>query len=143
MSDIFWSNNTDKHTFVSDEPIDLGARWIHHYRPENPLFPHHTPSDKDHIEYTTFESPTTAFFDMDGTPLPDSLLAEAEKLVEEFRANIKQYSPDKEDISMFDVIRDKYENIQDQQMRRLVNLKLSYIEHYEASNLLTFQQNLI
>jgi hypothetical protein len=80
---------------------------------------------------------------MDGTPLPDSLLAEAEKLVEEFRANIKQYSPDKEDISMFDVIRDKYENIQDQQMRRLVNLKLSYIEHYEASNLLTFQQNLI
>jgi polyamine oxidase len=126
---------TDKHTFVANEPIDLGARWIHHYRPENPLFPHHTPSDKDQIEYTFFDGPKTAFFDMDGTPLPDSLLAEAEKLAEEFCANIKQYSPDKEDISMFDVIRDKYESIQDQQMRRLVNMNLSFIEHYEASNL--------
>ncbi|CAF3459576.1 unnamed protein product, partial [Rotaria socialis] len=32
-------------------------------------------------------------------------------------------------------IRDKYEKIQDEQMRRLVEMNLAYIEHYEASNL--------
>ena len=68
---------TDTHTFVSNEPIDVGARWIHHYRPENPLCQHHIPSDKDQIDYNFFESPATAFVDMDGTPLSASLLSQA------------------------------------------------------------------
>jgi monoamine oxidase len=126
---------TDTHTFVSDEPIDLGARWIHHYRPENPLSVHYTPSDKDQFDYDFFETPTTAYFDIDGTPLSDSLRAQAKQIVEEFSNNIKQYSSDRDDISMFDVIRDKYNEIQNEQMRRLVNMNLAYIEHYEASNL--------
>jgi monoamine oxidase len=126
---------TDTNTFVADEPIDLGARWIHHYRPENPLSVHHIPSEKDQFDYDFFEKTITAFFDIDGTPLSDNLLAEAKQIVEELCTNIKQYSSDKEDISMFDVIHDKYNKIQDEQMRRLVNMNLAYIEHYEASNL--------
>jgi len=127
---------TDTHTFDADEPIDLGARWIHHYSPENPLSKHHTPSDNDHFNYDFFGDPTrTAYFDINGTSLSDTLLDEAEKIVEELCATIKQYPLDKEDISMFDVIRDKYEQIHDEQMRRVVDMKLAYIEHYEASNL--------
>ena len=126
---------TDKHTFVANEPIDVGARWIHHYRPENPLALHHTPSDRDRIDDDLLGRFTAAYFDIDGTPLPDALVVEAEKIVEEFCENIKEYSSEKEDISILDVIRDKYEKIQDQQMRRIVDMNLSFIEYYEGSNL--------
>ena len=126
---------TDKHTFVANEPIDLGARWIHHYRPENPLSLHYTPSDKDCIDNDFFETAATAFFDIDGTPLSASTLAEAKNITEGFSTNIKEYPSEKEDISILDVIRDKYEKIQDEQMRRIVDMNLAYIEHYEATNL--------
>ncbi|CAF1466997.1 unnamed protein product [Adineta steineri] len=127
---------TDTHTFATDEPIDLGARWIHHYRPENPLSIHHTPSDKDRFNYQFFnDATTTAHFDYDGTSWSAASMNEAEKIVEEFYAHIKQYDSTKEDISMFDAIRDKYEKIQDEKVRRLVDMKLAFVEHYEASNL--------
>ncbi|CAF2684659.1 unnamed protein product [Rotaria sp. Silwood2] len=83
---------TDIHTFDSNQPVDLGARWIHH-------------------------------------------IPQAKRIVEELRVNIKEYSSDKVDTCMLDAIRDKYEKIQDEQMRRLVDMNLAYIEHYEASNL--------
>ncbi|CAF5091061.1 unnamed protein product [Rotaria sp. Silwood1] len=69
------------------------------------------------------------------TLLSDISLSQAEQFVEELYVNIKEYSLDKEDISIFDVIRDQYEKIQNEQMRRLVDMNLAYIEHYEASNL--------
>ena len=50
------------------------------------------------------------FFDIDGTPLSDSLLNEPRKLIEELCAYVKQYSAN-EDVSVFDVLRDKYEKI--------------------------------
>ncbi|CAF1048031.1 unnamed protein product [Rotaria magnacalcarata] len=126
---------TDTHTFNSSEPIDLGARWIHHYRPENPLALHHTPSDKDQFFHHFFHGSNTAFYDIDGSSLSETLLNEAEKFVDDLCETIKQYSSDKEDISMLDIIRHKFEKIQDEQMRRLVEMNLAYIEHYEASNL--------
>ncbi|CAF4274784.1 unnamed protein product, partial [Adineta steineri] len=127
---------TDTHTFTAAEPIDLGARWIHHYRPEKPLSIHHTPSDKDRVSYQFFnDTTTTAHFDYDGTSWSAASMNEAEKIVEEFYAHIKQYDSTKEDISMFDAIRDKYEKIQDEKVRRLVDMNLAFVEHYEASNL--------
>ena len=127
---------TDKHTFDANEPIDLGARWIHHYRPENPLSVHHTPSEKDQLDSDFFETAGTIFLDTDGTPWSDSLLAEAKQIVEKFSARVKQYSSEKEeDVSMLDVIRDQYNEITDERIRRLVDMNLAYIEHYEASNL--------
>ncbi|CAF3230348.1 unnamed protein product [Rotaria socialis] len=126
---------TDTHTFNSSEPIDLGARWIHHYRPENPLAVHHTPSDKDQFFHHFFHGSNTAFYDIDGSLLSESLLHEAESFVDDLCENMKEYSLDNEDISILDIIRDKYEKIQDEQMRRLVEMNLAYIEHYEASNL--------
>ncbi|CAF1217540.1 unnamed protein product [Rotaria sordida] len=126
---------TDTHTFDSNKPIDVGARWIHHFRPENPLYIHHTPSDKDCFSYDLVHSNIVSFFDIDGTLLSDVLVSQAEKIVEELCINIHEYSSDKEDISMFDVIRDKYEKIQDKQMRRLIDMNFSFIEHYEGSNL--------
>ncbi|CAF3631052.1 unnamed protein product [Rotaria sp. Silwood1] len=53
---------TDKHTFNSNHPIDLGAHWIHHYRSENPLYVHHTPLDKDYFSYNFVESEKEDFF---------------------------------------------------------------------------------
>ncbi|CAF4678150.1 unnamed protein product, partial [Rotaria magnacalcarata] len=75
------------------------------------------------------------FYDIDGSLLSETLLNEAEKFVDDLCENMKEYSLDNEDISMLDIIRDKYEKIQDEQMRRLVEMNLAYIEHYEASNL--------
>ncbi len=127
---------TDTHTFFNaNKPIDVGARWIHHYRPENPLSNHHIPSEKDELESGFFENDKTAFFDQDGTPLSDDLLSKAKQIFEEFCTSIKEYSSEKEDVSMLDVIRDGYNEIKDEQLRRLVDMKLAYIEHYEASNL--------
>ena len=56
-------------------------------------------------------------------------------ILEEFYQDIEQYPIDKEDISIFDVIRDKYNKIKDKKLRRIVDMNLAYIEHYEASNL--------
>jgi monoamine oxidase len=126
---------TDTHTFDANEPIDLGARWIHHYRPENPLSVHHTPSEKDQFDFDFFERAKTVFFDHDGTFLSDDLLTQAKQIVEEFCTSIRQYSSEKEDISILDVIRDKYNEIKDEKLRRIVDMNLAYIEHYEASNL--------
>lgn len=126
---------TDTQTFVSNEPIDLGARWIHHYRPENPLSLHYIPSEKDQIHYDFFVNDGTFFFDIDGTPVSDNLLDQAKKIVEDYCQDIEKYPTDKDDISMLDVIQEKYNQIQDEQMRRLVDMNLAYIEHYEASNL--------
>ena len=126
---------TDTHTFDADEPIDVGARWIHHYRPENPLSVHHIPSEKDIIDLSFFETFNTGFFNSDGAALSKNVLDEAKQIVEELCTMIKQYPSDQEDVSMFDVIRDKYQEITDEHRRRLVDMNLAYIEHYEASNL--------
>lgn len=126
--------HTDTHTFTTKEPIDVGARWIHHYRPENPLSVHHTPSEKDIIDSDFFETIDTGFFDHDGTALSRDVLDEAKQIVEELCTSVKQYPVEKEDVSMLDVFRDKYQAITNEQMRRLVDMNLAYIEHYEASN---------
>ncbi|CAF3064618.1 unnamed protein product [Rotaria sp. Silwood2] len=41
---------TDTHTFDSNQPVDLGARWIHHI-----------PSDKDYFSYDFIHPERTAF----------------------------------------------------------------------------------
>lgn len=126
---------TDTHTFDAVEPIDVGARWIHHYRPENLLSVHHIPSEKDIIDSNFFENLNTVFFDSNGTVLSKNVLDKAEQIAEELCTSVKQYPSEQEDVSMFDVIRDKYQEITDEQMRRLVDMNLAHIEHYEASNL--------
>ena len=126
---------TDTHTFDAKEPIDVGARWIHHYRPENPLVIHHTASEKDQFHWFFFESTNTGFFDHDGTMLSKDLLDKSKRIVEEFCTQVKQYPSEQDDVSMLDVIREKYNEITDEQMRRLVDMYLAYIEHYEAANL--------
>ncbi|UJR15157.1 hypothetical protein I4U23_002120 [Adineta vaga] len=126
---------TDTTTFVAEDPIDLGARWIHHYRPENPLSIHHTPSNQDRIDYDFHHGTETAFFDIDGTPLSEATLTEAKQIVEDLLTIIKQYPSDKEDISIFNTIQNGYEKISNQQIRRVVDMNLAFLEHYEASNL--------
>ncbi|CAF0753847.1 unnamed protein product [Adineta ricciae] len=126
---------TDTTTFVANQPIDLGARWIHHYRPENPLFAHHSPSDQDKLDYTFFRGDKTAFLDEDGTVMSEAVLTEAEKIAGNLCALIKQYPSDKEDISIWNCIENEYKKISDEQLCRVVDMNLAYIELYEASNL--------
>ncbi|CAF5159599.1 unnamed protein product, partial [Rotaria sp. Silwood1] len=59
---------TDTITFGINAPVDLGAQWIHHYRPENPLYKHNQLSKDSHINYQfNLRSSATPFFDIDGT----------------------------------------------------------------------------
>ncbi|CAF2055702.1 unnamed protein product [Rotaria magnacalcarata] len=126
---------TDTHTFNSSEPVDLGARWIHHYRPQNPLAVYYTPSDKDQIHDHHPYGINNAIFDIDGTPLSESFIIEGKQITKVLCENVKQGLPEKHDVSIYDGIREKHEKIQNDQMRRLVDMNLGFIEQFEASNL--------
>jgi len=126
---------TDRQTFDAAKPIDLGARWIHHFRPENPLSIHHKPSDQDVITRDFVGDRPHIFLDMDGSYLSESLRNEAKLIAENFWTKVQQYPTDQIDVSIREVIREKYNEIQDEQMRRLVDMNIAYVEHYEAANL--------
>ncbi|CAF5152180.1 unnamed protein product, partial [Rotaria sp. Silwood1] len=55
---------TDTTTFGTNTPIDLGAQWLHHFRPENPLYRYHEISKDIHISnHFVLRSSATPFFD--------------------------------------------------------------------------------
>ena len=123
---------TDKNTFGIDTPVDVGAQWIHHYRPENPLYKYHQSSLANQIEEEfVIRSPTTAFFDFDGSSISPEALSEAEKIFDEQCNRIKA-SADASDRSILDVIE---RDPRDSQRNRLIDLLFGFVEQFEASNL--------
>ncbi|CAF3720990.1 unnamed protein product [Rotaria socialis] len=102
---------------------------------KNPLSVYYTPSDEDQIHDHFPYGTNSAFFDIDGTRLSESFIMEGIKIAEDLRENFGQGSTDKHDVSIYDGIRDKHEQIQDQQIRRFVDMYLGFIEQFEASNL--------
>ncbi|CAF1278464.1 unnamed protein product [Adineta steineri] len=129
---------TDTTTFGTNAPVDLGAQWLHHYRPENPLYKYFQIST-DHPKNYHFilRSSTTPFFDIDGTKISSDKIDEAEEIFNRLCTKIKDSSSSLTiDKSIFDVIKNEYDNCtNDSQIKRLIDLFFGIIEQYEASNL--------
>lgn len=129
---------TDTTTFGENIPIDLGAQWLHHYRPENPLYRYHQSCDNAQINYHfILRTSTTPFFDIDGTRISTKKIEQAEEIFHRLCKKIPQACLSV-DQSIFDVIKEEYkqyENEDDPQLKRLIDLFFGVIEQYEASNL--------
>jgi monoamine oxidase len=129
---------TDTTTFGINSPVDLGAQWLHHYRPENPLHKYQQLSKDNYINYNfIIRSSTTPFFDIDGKRISSDKIDKAEEIFNQLSNKIKQSSISI-DKSMFDIIKSEYNdhvNNNDSQIKRLIDLFFGIIEQYEASNL--------
>lgn len=129
---------TDTTTFGDNTPVDLGAQWLHHYRPENPLHRFHQSSDNAQMNYHfILRTSITPFFDIDGTRICVKKIEQAEEIFHRLCKRIQQACLPV-DQSIFDVIKDEYkqyENVDDPQLKRLIDLFFGVIEQYEASNL--------
>jgi monoamine oxidase len=129
---------TDTSTFGAHIPVDLGAQWIHHYRPENPLYDYEQADDKHERNYRfIFSTNTTSIFDIDGQPFTNESIEQAERIVDELCQDIRTLSHQATDRSMFDMIETtliKYGTTHPK-MKRLIELYFSFIEQYEAANL--------
>ncbi|CAF3845112.1 unnamed protein product [Rotaria sordida] len=127
---------TDTTTFDINTPVDLGAQWVHHFRPEHPLYKYNELSKDIHINnHFIFRSLATPFFDIDGTRISSNKIQKAEEISNRL-CNIIKESSLSIDKSMFDVIKSEYiQYNNDPQMKRLIDLFLGIIEQYEASNL--------
>jgi monoamine oxidase len=127
---------TDTTTFGLNASVDLGAQWLHHYRPENPLYKHQQLSQDIHLnDHFILRSSATPFFDIDGTRISSDKIDKADEIFKRLCMKIKE-SALTTDKSMLDVIKidyDEYEN--DPQIKRLIDLFFGVIEQYEAANL--------
>ncbi|CAF4677654.1 unnamed protein product [Rotaria sp. Silwood1] len=128
--------STDTTTFGINTPIDLGAQWLHHYRPENPLYKYHAISEDISINNLFIShSLTSPFFDIDGTRISSDKVYKAEALSKQL-CKIVEESALSIDKSLFDAIKSEYMNYDnDPQIKRLLDLFLGIIEQYEGSNL--------
>ena len=72
---------TDTKTFGINSPVDLGAQWLHHYRPENILYKYLQLSKDNPINYHfILRSSETPFFDIDGQRISSDKIAQAEDI---------------------------------------------------------------
>jgi monoamine oxidase len=127
---------TDRTTFGINAPVDLGAQWLHHYRPENPLHQYQQLSEDVHVNHHfILRSPATPFFDVDGTRISTDKIDKAEEIFNLLCAKIKESSLSM-DKSMFEVIKNEYDDYKnDSQIKGLIDLFFGVIEQYEASNI--------
>ncbi|UJR23230.1 hypothetical protein I4U23_026249 [Adineta vaga] len=129
---------TDIDTFGKTAPVDLGAQWMHHYRPENPLHKYHQSSESFHLDYHfILRSPTTPIFDIDGVQISTEKINQADEIFNRLCTQIVESSVALSvDKSVYDVIKIELENLNiDSQVRRLIDLHFGFIEQYEAENL--------
>ena len=128
---------TDTSTFGSDAPVDLGAQWLHHYRPENPLYAHQQLEKEIQTNNYHFilRSSATPFFDVDGKRISTDRVNQAEEIFNRLCRQIQESSLST-DQSMSEVIEAEYlANGGDPQIKRLIDLFFGVIEQYEAMNL--------
>lgn len=126
---------TDRNTFGANFPVDIGARWLCHHQPDNLLRRYYIPSDRDWVDSKIYDESKMVIFDEDGTLIPDDKIKEAIMILEQMLEKIKQYPSNSADISLLDVIHDKYKQIENERLQRVVSTLFSYLEHHEGSNL--------
>ncbi|CAF1366755.1 unnamed protein product [Adineta ricciae] len=74
-------------------------------------------------------------FNADGSLIPDQLIDQATKIIDRLFLLVKEYSNEHGDISLFDFIEPRLEEISDLNVKNLVQLFLSYAELHEGSDL--------
>ena len=128
---------TDKKTFGENVPVDLGAHYLCHHQEETFFSKYYNISDGDFIESDCYDPTIMKIFNEDGSIISDQLIDESMKIVENLFSIVKQHSSDDDDddIPILDVIQPKLEDVPDKDIRRLVQLFLSYTELHEGSDL--------
>jgi monoamine oxidase len=124
---------TDKHTF-DHVSVDVGAEWIHKYGPNNALYYLHktlNANDNDR-SVSLFEVTKTGCQDADGSTVS---CAEANDFVDDLLSPTSQNQEYKEDLSVRQVIQDKYNKLSEGRLKRLVDAILVGVEEYEAADL--------
>ena len=127
---------TDRISFGENVPVDLGAQWLHHYRPENPLYSYQKVDENAQTgHHFIFRTKSTPFFDIDGSRISTEQVERAEDIFNRLCQKIQQTDLPV-DRSIWDVIKNEYEKNDDEpQLRRLIDLFFGIVEQYEASNL--------
>jgi len=126
---------TDRNTFGTDSPVDVGARWLCHHQSNHVLQAYFTRSDKDWIESDLYDRSSMVIFDDNGTIISDDLIEQAEKMAQNIMLSVQQYPLDKPDVSILNVIEDQLAAISNEGTRRLVRMFLSFVENHEGSDL--------
>ncbi|CAF1536220.1 unnamed protein product, partial [Didymodactylos carnosus] len=133
---------TDQKTL--NVPVDLGASWIHHYSPSNPLYKYHRKlytKRKERKEIKPRRHSVSLVVDYDGKALSGSIYRQAHTIVRSLFKILDNYTSEQrrkevpEDKSMEDVIQKAYQSFSlDGQLKRAVDIILSGREQYEGSN---------
>ncbi|CAF0906322.1 unnamed protein product [Didymodactylos carnosus] len=134
---------TDQKTL--NVPVDLGATWIHHYSPSNPLYKYHhklhtVQKKRQEVKPLRRHSVSLAF-DYDGKPLSESVYRQAHRIAGSLFEILDKYALEQrrkevpEDKSIEDVIQEAYQSFSlGGQLKRAVDIILSGLEQYEGSN---------
>ncbi|CAF3866188.1 unnamed protein product, partial [Rotaria sp. Silwood1] len=126
---------TDITTFGENIPIDIGAHYICHHESDNFLRSYYISSNEDFIESDIYNPLTMKIFDEYGNIISDEFINKAMKIIEDLLLIVKEYSIDKSDISILDLINEPLKQISNQQLKHLVQMGLSYTELHEGSDL--------
>ncbi|CAF4532100.1 unnamed protein product [Rotaria sp. Silwood2] len=126
---------TDITTFGENIPIDIGAHYICHHERENILRSYYIPSNEDFIESDNYDPSNMKIFDENGCIFSDEFINRAMKIVEDLLLIVKEYPNEKPDTSILDLINEQIKKISNQQIKRLVQMGLSYTELHEGSDL--------
>ncbi|CAF3740618.1 unnamed protein product [Rotaria sordida] len=126
---------TDITAFGENIPIDIGAHYLCHHEQENFLRSYYLPSNDDFIESDTYNVSNMKIFDENGHIISDDFINRAMKIVEDLLLIVKTYPNEKSDISILDLIDNQLKNVANEQIKRLVQIGLSYTELHEGSDL--------
>ncbi|CAF0966300.1 unnamed protein product [Didymodactylos carnosus] len=120
-------------------PVDLGANWIHHYSPNNPLYKYTQNGEL----LADNQWHTDLLYDYDGSSIPLHVTRKAQRIaqtlfniVDDYRNKVLKEQAT--DVSIAEVIEHAYEKeVQGllPQCKRVVDLIMGGVEQYEASNL--------
>ena len=131
---------TDRDTFVA-APVDLGASWIHSFGPNNPIYQYYRRLGRERKVECDNQCYRGLLVDYDGKEISTSAQRKAHVIMERLYQRLEKFAEVKngnDDQSIAQVIQTTYDGIRvnhDEQVRRIVDLILSGIEQYEASDL--------
>ena len=130
---------TDRRTFGEDIPVDLGAHYLCHQQEKHFFSEFYSPSEKDFLESDVYDARTMKICDKDGNVISNQLINEGMKFVEDLFLFVKEYGSenddDYDDVSIYDLIEPKLDQIEDPKMKDIVQLFLAYTELHEGSDL--------
>lgn len=126
---------TDRKTFGENIPVDLGAHYLCHQQEKHFFFEYYIPSEEDFLESDVYDEETMKISDEDGHVISNELINEGMKFVEDLFLFVKECCLENGDVSVYDLVKPKLDQIEDKRMKDIVQLFLGYIELHEGSDL--------